>query len=242
MAYTAYLIGEEYVNNDGETYRITGYCDNDRKRIVTFIKTGNEYEIHHANIKRGAVRDSKSYVQKICGVGINDLKTSKHPLYGRWQQMIRRCYDRNNDSYKDYGAKGVIVCDEWHIFSNYIKDIEQKENYDKLLKNPNDWAIDKDILSKDVKIYSNETTIIITKTDNSKEMSSRVTRFGVKRKGKPVIQYDLKGNKINEFNKMVEAEKITGIKADYISSCAKGWQKTAGGFVWKYKEEDKYGK
>jgi hypothetical protein len=27
--------------------------------------------------------------------------------------MLRRCYDVNLKSYKDYGAKGVTVCDRW---------------------------------------------------------------------------------------------------------------------------------
>ena len=31
-------------------------------------------------------------------------------IYGH---MIRRCYSPKSNSYKDYGAKGITVCDEW---------------------------------------------------------------------------------------------------------------------------------
>lgn len=34
-------------------------------------------------------------------------------IYSRWQAMKKRCYDKKNISYKDYGARGIKVCDEW---------------------------------------------------------------------------------------------------------------------------------
>lgn len=56
-------------------------------------------------------------------------------------------------------------------------------------------------------------------------------RSGAKRK-KPIIQYDLNGKKIKEFDGVVEAIKETGLK--HIPVAAKhGWK--AGGFIWKYK-------
>lgn len=38
---------------------------------------------------------------------------SKTRLYRIYQSMKRRCYDPKCDSYKNYGAKGVVVCEEW---------------------------------------------------------------------------------------------------------------------------------
>jgi len=29
------------------------------------------------------------------------------------QNMITRCYRKNSKSYKDYGGRGIIICDEW---------------------------------------------------------------------------------------------------------------------------------
>ena len=40
-------------------------------------------------------------------------------LYGIWNGMKNRCYTRNSGSYKNYGAKGVRICDEWHY--DYMK-------------------------------------------------------------------------------------------------------------------------
>lgn len=36
-----------------------------------------------------------------------------HPLYQTWYGMNKRCYNKNNHSYKRYGARGITVCEEW---------------------------------------------------------------------------------------------------------------------------------
>ncbi len=38
---------------------------------------------------------------------------SKHPFYPRWRDMMNRCYSVGNRFYKDYGGRGVKVCEEW---------------------------------------------------------------------------------------------------------------------------------
>lgn len=58
---------------------------------------------------------------------------------------------------------------------------------------------------------------------------------------KKVIQYDLKGNLLNEYESLNEAELKTNVKYQHISSCCRGKQKTAGGFKWRYKEENNNG-
>lgn len=44
-------------------------------------------------------------------------------IYVIWQNMMYRCYKENSTSYKNYGAKGIDVCEEWHIFENFYKDM-----------------------------------------------------------------------------------------------------------------------
>jgi hypothetical protein len=38
----------------------------------------------------------------------------KHKLlYSVWSTMKMRCYNPKRDRYKNYGGRGIIVCDEW---------------------------------------------------------------------------------------------------------------------------------
>lgn len=36
-----------------------------------------------------------------------------HKLWRIWWAMKQRCYKENNKMYKDYGARGIKVCEEW---------------------------------------------------------------------------------------------------------------------------------
>lgn len=38
---------------------------------------------------------------------------SKKRVYAIWKGMKSRCYNKNRKAYKDYGGKGIAVCEEW---------------------------------------------------------------------------------------------------------------------------------
>lgn len=54
------------------------------------------------------------------------------------------------------------------------------------------------------------------------------------RKGSPVVQYDLQGQKRAEFGSIKEASDVTGVCDSNISACCLGNYHTAGGFIWRY--------
>lgn len=50
-----------------------------------------------------------------------------HPLYNTWHMMKRRCYAKNNISYKNYGDRGIKVCNRWkNSFKNFLDDMGDK--------------------------------------------------------------------------------------------------------------------
>jgi len=52
---------------------------------------------------------------------------------------------------------------------------------------------------------------------------------------KPIIQYDLQGNLLNEYQSAQEAGRYLNKSGNSIADCAAGKQKTAYGYKWKYK-------
>lgn len=45
-------------------------------------------------------------------------------IYNIWTHMIARCHYELNDSYKRYGARGIIVCAHWReSFNNFYSDM-----------------------------------------------------------------------------------------------------------------------
>lgn len=41
-------------------------------------------------------------------------------LYGIWSTMKHRCENPKREKYKDYGARGISVCDEWKDPNRFI--------------------------------------------------------------------------------------------------------------------------
>ncbi len=46
---------------------------------------------------------------------------SLNSIGGIHYEMMKRCYNEKSVAYKDYGAKGISVCPEWHDRENFIK-------------------------------------------------------------------------------------------------------------------------
>jgi len=38
---------------------------------------------------------------------------SKTTLFKRWKSLKQRCYNTKSESYKNYGGRGITVCEEW---------------------------------------------------------------------------------------------------------------------------------
>lgn len=43
--------------------------------------------------------------------------TNNRHLYTVWSGMLSRCRNKNHKQYKDYGGRGITVCEEWKDFS-----------------------------------------------------------------------------------------------------------------------------
>ena len=84
-------------------------------------------------------------------------------VYFLWRNMMQRCYNENHPSYKYYGNKGVIVNERWHVFNNFIEDIDKINgfNIDKFLKG--EIHLDKDLTILGNKEYSLEKCLFVTK-------------------------------------------------------------------------------
>lgn len=51
-------------------------------------------------------------------------------VYKVYNNMMSRCYNKNHNSYRSYGAKGVTVCKEWKDnFENFLSDIDKIEGF-----------------------------------------------------------------------------------------------------------------
>ncbi len=108
---TPKLIGETYMKkatpNSPQRYRFGVYeCQ----------YCGEAFESKVPNIKN---KNTKS-----CGCLYKGQPThglTSHRFYKTWTGVIHRCNNPKNSSYKDYGGRGITVCDEWLDVRNFIE-------------------------------------------------------------------------------------------------------------------------
>lgn len=64
--------------------------------------------------------------------------TSGTSLYYIWGAMIQRCTNPNNKFYKNYGGRGITVCERWKKFKNFEKDMGERPSGYTLERKDND--------------------------------------------------------------------------------------------------------
>lgn len=86
---------------------------------------GNETVVNGQSLRRGET--------KSCGCSrfIRTIHRGHGSrLYKVWENMLTRCYNRNSPSYKNYGARGITVCDEWRYDFSAFRDWAISTGYD----------------------------------------------------------------------------------------------------------------
>ena len=62
---------------------------------------------------------------KPCGMSARGWKhgacAENSKLYNLWRTMIHRCENDKRAKYKDYGARGICVCEEWHDVNTFME-------------------------------------------------------------------------------------------------------------------------
>lgn len=95
--------------------------DKGRARCLCVCDCGTEKEVCKFHLMSGATTSCGCYQKqkaKECNTKHNGKGTS---LYNRWKNIRQRCNNKTNPRYKDYGARGIKVCDAWYDFETFKK-------------------------------------------------------------------------------------------------------------------------
>lgn len=69
------------------------------------------------------ISDVKASRIKSCGCLVGGFVThglTQHRFYKTWKSMRSRCINPKDKDYKDYGARGITVCEEWLDVANFV--------------------------------------------------------------------------------------------------------------------------
>ena len=167
-------------------------------------------------------------------VGITSTEPKK-----RWANG--RGYMKNTEMYKDIclykwdNIEHIIVNDNCEYFYNEEEaSLIEKDfvaSWD--LTNPNKGYNLTSGGTSSFKLHKNTKKKISDSHKNSKK-----SKTNLEKQKKAVIQYNLQGYKIKEYSSVREASRILKIDSSYISKVCKGKGFSAGGYIWRHKDEN----
>ncbi len=90
---------------------------------------GNEKELLVGNLVAGKIKSCGCLRREKGGTNAWKHGLGRHPLCTIYHQMVYRCCNPKNISYKSYGARGITICDEWLGMDgliNFIRDMGER--------------------------------------------------------------------------------------------------------------------
>lgn len=94
------------VNKRGVELLFIDYQDKNHKAICKCPICGNTFKMYASHFYRGSN-----------GCKCRNVKIKR--LYSIYTNMKTRCYNKNNPGYKNYGARGIVICEEWKTYKNF---------------------------------------------------------------------------------------------------------------------------
>ena len=115
--------------------RVDDYISPSGSRKVQWLckcKCGKEVIVTGNNLRKGNSKSCGCYNRELLAKINLTHNASNTRLYHIWICMKDRCYNPKNKKYKDYGGRGIAICDEWindfEAFANWAYDNGYIEN------------------------------------------------------------------------------------------------------------------
>ena len=156
-------VGKICKSKSSGDFKILKY-NNNRNVEVQFLKTGYEATVELVQVKRGNVKDP--YSPSVYGVGIlgtkypstiNGIHTKEYKL---WHNMLVRCYSDSSKKRRPT-YEGCEVSDNFKSYEYFYEWYQNQISFDN-----EGWHLDKDLLVKGNKVYSENTSVFIPREIN----------------------------------------------------------------------------
>ena len=180
MATTKKYIPDSIVNTPKGKIRILSYkpgkrLKNGKKQhprvVIEFLKTGTVISVQTTNIAAGKFHDYREptvygvgYIGSPIVIPARGKNSIIRRVYDLWANMPKRAYGGYGTSYS-----GVKVDPRWHNFTHFLNTIQNVQGYSEWEKDEDKYVLDKDLKECGNKIYSLDTCMFITDSDNVRE-------------------------------------------------------------------------
>ena len=96
------------------------------RRILCECSCGKMVVVRLALLKHGRVQSCGCLQKEKCSEVMKTHGMSRTKIYYIWVEMKKRCLNKKQKAYKNYGGRGIKVCKRWMYFENFYADMGEK--------------------------------------------------------------------------------------------------------------------
>ena len=226
-------LNKTYTNKQGLNYKIVHY--NTYYDIIVMFDSGYIKSATMKEVKRNAIKDKLSpsvYGVGIVGIRYNTKVDGKHAIeYGTWKNMLRRCYsEKCRQKFQSYDD--CTVSENFKKYSYFYEWANKQFGFNSVDGTGNIFQLDKDLLVKGNKIYSENTCVFLPLEINialaMKNIESKKFHVGVRKnrnKYEAICCINSKSAYLGTFNTEIEAfNAYKQAKENYLKQLAEKWK------------------
>src|SRR5262252_3681933 len=95
----------------------------DQKSWLCLCDCGNRVEVRGYSLRSGRTSSCGCWRNEAPVMHGHCRRSGPSREYNSWVCMRRRCQDEKHHKYKNYGARGIQVCERWQVFENFLADM-----------------------------------------------------------------------------------------------------------------------
>ena len=96
-----------------QRYKKNGHKGGFREFYLCRCDCGNKTVVEKHQLITYATKSCGCLVKEHAKINFSKHNLTNHRLYNTWAHIKGRCFNPNNNSYDNYGGRGITMCDEW---------------------------------------------------------------------------------------------------------------------------------
>lgn len=94
-----------------------------RCKWVVRCDCNKELSVLGSSLKNGSTKSCGCLQKEMTSTATKTHGMTHTSTYISWRGVRQRCLNPKNKRYKDYGGRGITVCDRWLVFENFLSDM-----------------------------------------------------------------------------------------------------------------------